>query len=421
MNDFDDQMRVAEEADLEGAIAAAMHRPDDQRRTPELPRCVQTGILKRFLDLVGACTEAPLEFLAAAFLVAVACLLGRGTWIKAPHDTFANFYVLLVGSTGDSRKTTAARFGIDLLRAVAVRLSRKVQVLFALASAEGLAKAMLDDGGPYRVLVVEDELRSLFAKAQQRGVSNLIPRLTELYNCFSSFEVNTRHHRLQVDDPYISIIACSTSGWLNESVTESDVTGGFMNRWTCFSGSPEKVIPFPNPVDPAGWQDLVMELATAIENGGGELTLSPAAKDLYETFYREFRRRPGIELVVEATAREHTHAIKFAMVFAVLSGHRAIEAADMEKGVAMAKYCAQIAAGIATNLGKTRTGKREDKLLRALHAGPMTSREAMRFLHCSAKEWVDLLRPLQSAGLVRVQSEPSRKGGRPRQFIDLCR
>src|SRR5262249_55883430 len=110
-------------------------QPTEERSAAELevPSIVWTGPTQRYLELVGPCTEARAEFRLATLITVVGSLLGRRCWVSQPHPTYPNFYTLLVGTTGDTRKTTAYRFGVNLLRNVAEQLKAKVKPLFGLA------------------------------------------------------------------------------------------------------------------------------------------------------------------------------------------------------------------------------------------------------------------------------------------------
>jgi hypothetical protein len=163
-------------------------------------------------------------------------------------------------------------FALDLMIMVIERTQAKVKPLYGLASVEGLAAAMKDGDSPdpYRVVVIEDELKSLLRKAQKKGVSNLIPRLTELYNCGRSFEVNTKMEKAIIKNPFACIVSASTPAWFAESIGESEISGGFLNRWTMFSGKTETLIPFPTKPDAATWERITEDLTCAVQQARGD-------------------------------------------------------------------------------------------------------------------------------------------------------
>src|SRR5580704_1559265 len=231
---------TASPSDEEGAEA------QQEPTAMTMPAMVYHGLSARFVDALRKSTEAPREFRLAAFLTIVGALIGRQAWVTYSRPTYPNLFTLLVGETASARKSTVMAFALDLMTAVVESTQAKVKPLYGLASVEGLAAAMKngDSPDPYRIVVIEDELKSLLRKAQQKGVSNLIPRLTELYNCGPSFEVNTKTDKAIIKNPFACIVSASTPVWFAESIGESEISGGFLNRWTMFAGKIERLIPF---------------------------------------------------------------------------------------------------------------------------------------------------------------------------------
>lgn len=398
-------------------IRAATQEP--MAPPPQLASIVYHGLAGRFVDLLQHSTEAPLEYRLAAVLTMAGALVGRRAWLVYSRPTYANLFTLLVGQTADSRKTTVMGFALDLMQAVAEFTTAKVKSLYGLASVEGLAAAMKDGGSPesYRIVTVEDELKSLLRKSQQKAVGNLIPRLTELYNCGRAFEVNTKSDRAIINDPFVCIVSGSTPAWFAESIGESEISGGFLNRWMMFTGKTEKLIPFPSAPDPGKWALLVHELAGAVQEANGEYELTTEARELFSDFYLTFRRRKEDGLRAEATARTDLHAMKFGLLYAVLDRHRQIEVEDIGRGITLASFCMETALSLVSEAGMSRVGAQERKVLAALKAGRMSTREIMRKFSMSADDLDRMSRALQRVGLVDINVESS-MAGRRRVFLE---
>src|SRR5262245_45688121 len=80
---------------------------------PAFPEEAITGLFKKYLDLVGPSTEAPDSYHWVVFLTVAGLLFGRKLFINQPMSLYPNFYSLLIGQTGLSRKSTAMRLGIE--------------------------------------------------------------------------------------------------------------------------------------------------------------------------------------------------------------------------------------------------------------------------------------------------------------------
>jgi hypothetical protein len=371
-------------------------------RSVVLPKVAWTGLIKRYRDLVAPCTEAPEAFHLGCFLPALGCLIGRRAWVCSPHKTFPNFYSLLVGPTAHARKSTAYQFSTRFVEDASYILGAKTKRLNGLASVEGLAAAMRDAASaePFRILCVEDEFKSLVTKSAQRAVSNIIPKVTELYNCPATLEVNTKSDPIRVQEPFLCMMAATTRAWFEDSLSANDVSGGFLNRWLLFQGETEKLLPFPPPLDERAWDDFVLAVCLAVWNAGGLYTFSPEAEAVYDPFYRGARSRYRSE----ATSRIDLHAKMLGLVYAVLACHRQIEADDIESAIAVAEFCAQVAEPLAARLDISPQKRLEDRFLDLLKAGPVGSREAYRTLHVSAGELGRAIHSLREMGQIRLEN-----------------
>ncbi len=369
---------------------------------PVLPDPAWRGLVGRYRDVVSPCTEAPDVFHLASFIAAVGCLIGRRAWVYAPHAIYPNFYCLLIGRTANARKTTAYQFALNLCDDVGgLEEPLRIRRLNGLASVEGLAEAMQNAGGaePNRILDVEDEFRSLVTKAGQRAVANLIPRLTDLFNCPRTLEINTRTSPIVINGPFLALLAASTKAWFEESMTKTDVSGGFFNRWLVFEGEATRLLATPSPVDQNAWVDVVVDMVEALSHNRGEFRFAPDADEYFSQFYIAARR----DYDSEATARTDLHARKLGLLFAILADRRdgLIRLVDIESGIEIAKYCAQIAGPLAESIDQSQQQRLERRLIERIADGlGPTKRDLYRALHCTASELRAVLGPLLSIGVI---------------------
>jgi hypothetical protein len=107
-------------------------------------------------------------------------------------------------------------------------------------------------------------------------------------------------------------------------------------------------------------------------------------------------------LELEATGRIDLQARKFALVFSVLEGHRRVEGDDMERGIAVARYCGDVVTGLLCRLGGTQASQTDGKLIEFLRDGPKCVTEALRKLKISAEQLHRTARALEQSGLVEM-------------------
>ncbi len=370
-----------------------------------LPDAAWRGLIGRYRNVVAPCTEAPEVFHLGSFIAAVGCLIGRRAWVCSPQRVYPNFYSLLVGKTAKARKTTAYQFALDLFDEILPWLDDKhAKPLHGLASPEGLALAMTGNSfEPYRILSVEDEFRSLATKGGQQAVANLIPKLTELFNSPRAFEVNTRNNPIVVKNPFLCVLSATTRAWFEQSLTQRDVSGGFLNRWLLFEGDAEKLLPTPPPVDEKLWSHTVLDVADAILSGEGFFKFSKDADAYYSDFYRIARE----DFDSEATTRTDLHARKLGLLYAILAKRKdnLIHLADIEAGAEVAKYCAGVAQPLAACLDVSRQRGLEDRLISLVRSRPgIEKRDLYRALHVSVYELHRILDPLIRDKIIREEN-----------------
>jgi hypothetical protein len=75
---------------------------EDAPAGPRLPDIVWQGLVGRYRDIVGPCTEAPDVFHLGSLIAALGCLIGRRAWICTPHATYPNFYSLSGAASRES-------------------------------------------------------------------------------------------------------------------------------------------------------------------------------------------------------------------------------------------------------------------------------------------------------------------------------
>jgi len=162
------------------------------------------------------------------------------------NPIFPNFYAVLAGTSGLPRKTTSWSRSRDLVDATQdtsedPTVRPPVQIIHGMGSAEGLLDAL--DGRGRVVVMVADEFRTLLAKGKQEG-SILVPCLTELFSC-RDYRLQTRQKTVWAVEPFMSIVANTTVSWLEQSLAESDVLGGFAGRFLYIIGDPKQPLPYP--------------------------------------------------------------------------------------------------------------------------------------------------------------------------------
>ncbi|MBI4331496.1 MAG: hypothetical protein HY673_09470 [Chloroflexi bacterium] len=387
------------------------------------PEEAWVSLFKDYRDLVGPTTEAADAFHYATFCQVLGCTLGRDAHLYHAGKLFPNFYVCLIGKTGLTRKDTCwarARGLLDELHSYSTEGEENppFRTVKGIRSYEGLLDEL---AGERKVRLIQvSELLSLLAKAKQESLGNIIPQLTELYD--NPDRVNPPVHQKMVDckEPFLSIMAGTTQAWLQKSLTEGEIYGGFANRWMYFVGLPKG--PKANP--PKMVEDNRRKLIDAINEvrrwakalpNGGELDISDETQALFAEYYGPYYKRCQVEGVVPTLAvRVQDFIWKLALLYAAMEQSPKIKESHMTPAIAVGKYLEASVAEIFGAFTDSGSKQSESKVLTYLknQGGPVAYRDVYYNLHLSARELELATGPLVKLGLIKPVSVDGKKGKR---------
>lgn len=391
-----------------------------------IPVIAWRGSFKDYLDLVAPTTEAADAFHFAAFLQVYGCTLGRRLHVYHAGRQYPNFYCCIVGRSGLTRKDTtwsrAESVLNDLHEYPDDEQNPQFKAVRGLRSVEGLLDEL---AGERKVrLIMLGELLSLFAKASQNSLSNIIPALTEFYDMKDL--INPPVHQKDVKparEPFLSIMAGTTQDWLQKALTERDIYGGFANRWLYFYGQPKEPLPNPPKIDQAKRNEIVQYLNMVREwadtDISGEIAISDEACSLFSSYYHEYYKRcqqPGI--IPTLIVRIQDFIWKIALLYAADDMRDVISAEHLEAAIAVGNYLEASVAEIFANFGESTDKTQEIKLLSFLKAEgkPVPERDAYRRLNMSVNELEKIAQPLARIGLVKISYIQGANGRKVRTY-----
>lgn len=403
-------------------------REEQEKNIPPAPQFPEEAWIQLFgdyRDLVTNTTEASDSYHYGCFCQVLGCTLGRRLFIYHATKLYPNFYICLVGRTGLTRKDTCWRRASDILHRLHTNQDGNdpaFDILRGIGSLEGLLDA-LNGEGKARLLIVS-ELLSLLTKAKQEGLANIIPQLTELYDCPDRVNPKTRQKKIECREPFLSIMAGTTLSWLERALTESDVYGGFANRWMYFCGLPKEPLPNPPKVDPDKRNRLITRLNdirswTQELPNNGELTISAKADKVFQLYYRNYYQRCLADgLIPTLIVRIQDFVWKLALLYASMDLSTQIEAKHLEPAISVGAYLEQSVAEVFRGFSSSKGKQSEDKLLCYLQGKgtPIPQREVYRALNLSSAELEQTARPLERLGLIRNSIRITERGKKVRCY-----
>jgi hypothetical protein len=347
-----------------------------------------SGIVADYVCSMRGVTEAPPEFHAAALLSTVGALVGRRIYVNHPTPVYCNASLVLVGKTGEARKSTAMRLSHRAIYSPIAKLYGlawpHAQVVKGVGSGEALVESVADavtereHGAPMkhgeavlhipgrRVYLVEDELTRLLRKAVQGQGSTLLENMNELSDGPETMQLRTRGAPLLATQPYFLLVGATTPGALERSFTDEMLEIGFLNRLMFVNGEPASLVPNPHEPDGALLEDVVSEICGSLEwldllaDAWSEpcLYFSEEAESLLCSSYGPLRAygTDENETVARVNARAQMHAVRIALLYAVMKRHAEITVGDLQAGIEWATYCAESAKAL---FGKFATSQLE--------------------------------------------------------------
>lgn len=408
-------------------IESEAEEPEDAEATPRLPELAWRGLFADCRELVGPTTEAADEYHFATFCQVLGCTLARRVHVYHAGRIYPNFYVCLVGRSGMTRKDTCwnrARGILSSLHAEQGDENPVFRMVRGIRSYEGLLDEL---SGLRKVRLIQvGELLSLLSKAKQDSLGNLLPALTELYDCPDRVNPPVRGKPADCQEPFVSIMAGTTLSWLRKALTEADILGGFANRWLFFCGTPKSPMPNPPRVNKAQQDALVADIslvrawADKLPNEG-EIAISGEAETLFERYYMDYYHRCQNEgLIPTLIVRVQDYIFKLALLYAAIKRSPEITVDDMAAALAAGDYFESSIREVFRNFGASSEKERETKLLAYLNSQgkPVPKRTVYQMLNMSARELENICQPLAKNGLIKITGAKN-KMGRYVEFVEV--
>ena len=245
----------------------------------DLNRVGWFGAAQDFASILMPASNYPASYVYALFMALSGHLIGREAYLRYPTRLYPNHYICLVGPSALTHKSTAITLALEALGG----RENEIQTMRSLTTVQGLLISMGEGMGS--TLVVLDELATMTQKKKVDYASDLLSRLVELYACPPAAGTFTRHDPIRVTDTFLTIVAGSTTEWLQSTLSPNDLLAGFGNRMTFVLGDPRPEKSWPGA---PRWMNLDWDRLQEFE---GELRLDENARDVWDDYYQRFTRQ----------------------------------------------------------------------------------------------------------------------------------
>jgi hypothetical protein len=377
------------------------------------------GLPGAIVSKIAPHTEADPSAILTQLLVCAGALIGRDAFFQVEATRHhPNEFVVLVGDSSKARKGSSFDHVARLLNHADPAFTARLST--GLSSGEGLIWAVRDAQGPdsgaldKRLLVIEPEFASVL-KSTSRELSTLSPTLRSAWDG-RPLALLTRTAPARATEAHISIIGHITQTELRRHTTTVEIANGFLNRFLFAAVRRVRLLPEGGDPDPLKSTGLGRYLTSVLKHAhtAGKVTFTPDARELWWHTYPQLTQ-PTDSLLGQLTARAEAHAIRLALIYALLDGQKTIAPEHLQAALALWDYTERSAAWA---LGQT-TG---DPLAEHIHAALARSphgltRTQIRDL-CQRNLPTDrveqALAALTAAG--RAQRHRTLTGGRPAEL-----
>jgi hypothetical protein len=337
-----------------GSSAASTAEENDDNTTPVepengLPEAAYYGLIGEYLKAVAPLTEADPAGILACVLTGVGSALGRRVHHRTGRRHSGNLFTLLIGSTA-SRKGTCWSVASELLtQADPDWMAACVEGGFG--SGEGLVHRIRDasekdTGVPdKRLLVVEEEFAKPLRLCRSEK-STLSPLIRYAFDGSPLTIMNRGENRYGCREPHVGVIGMTTADELRELLKgRSELANGTLNRFLMIGCRRAGYLPLGGDY----WriaEDFGPELRAVLAAATDKpLTLDSAAAELWSSEYRRLEaEREGD--YGKAVARLSVHALKVALIYAVVDGSTVIGLLHLKAALALIDYADRSAEGV---------------------------------------------------------------------------
>lgn len=317
-------------------------------------------------DLAGGLCEDNPELDPTAVLLCL--LVAWGAVVgPSPHAHLggrpqrAATFGALVGPTGTGRKSTAIH--------AARQAVEQVDDTLRVRSGHGSGEALLDElaeGSDRRVLVVEQELASVFQRAHRTG-STLAATLREAWDGGTIQARSRSTGTVRVTDPHVALLGAITPGEAAAVIDPGDLTNGLANRilW-CWSERPVAHLSLAAP----RWRahPAVPALARALPEARRRAEV-PVDDDAFADLEARHRAGPANghrdEIGEALGARGVAHQLRLALALALADGASTIGRAHTRAAGALVDACAATARRVFARVPRTPLARRVVEIVSA--------------------------------------------------------
>ncbi len=291
---------------------------------------IMTGLAGDFAGIYGSHLESPKHFFYMAYLTILGLIVSDKIWLKSQRRPCPRLYTVLLGESGNSRKSTAIEETELHFREYEKQLEQENTLSFitcrGAASSEGIGH-MLKRSLLKKVLLYYDEFQVFTSKACIKN-STLLMAANTLFEA-TSYENITSQHPIKIEEAHVSLLSACTPDTYAKVFTSKFMDIGFNNRLFLVPGFSEEDIPITPEV--AGklkeylFKQLTIRLNMATKLKGAGLEIDEPAVAMWSQYYRTLKKK------VPFSIRLDTYGLRLMPLLAINEAKTTVDETIVDK------------------------------------------------------------------------------------------
>lgn len=178
--------------------------------------------ISEYIAYALACTDAPVSFHLIIVFLLLSAVVGRKIVVRFSHgNVYPNLWIILLGPSSISRKTTAINIGKRVL-------PPNLHYLAEESSPEGLISS-LDLNGIG--VLIRDEIGGFLQNLTRQYMKGFKEFLNNLFDCPDKYQRTLRNKEYNIENACVSILGATTKSRLLRNMNEDDLLSGFFARF----------------------------------------------------------------------------------------------------------------------------------------------------------------------------------------------
>lgn len=282
----------------------------------EKKRLCEEGILEEYLRY-SSYQESPMDFHMWVCISLIAISMGRKCYVNwGAWETYPNLYIILVGESAITHKSTAIRMGMKPLAKALPKLHGTANKMSPEALVRYMSTLSKDEGEAVAYLNIS-ELSVLLGK--QKLDDSLIKLLTDLWDSddiHTSFTIGRGEEVIR--NICLNMIAGSTPDWLKNSIPTESLEGGFFSRLILVQRphtGVKNARPMMNQKQADSLQKVIHDLQQ-VNKLEGPFHITGKAEEAFDQWYYNHNHPEKAESFMRGYyGRKGDFVIKLAMIF----------------------------------------------------------------------------------------------------------